>query len=191
MRGPDVYELQQRLTALGYWLGNVDGTFGDLTGQAVLAVQKTAGLTRDGIVGRRTAQALAAGVRPRPRSAVGNVIEIDKARQLLLVVSDGRLQWILNTSTGSGDAYLADGRTAWAVTPSGKFAVYREVDGEDVSPLGVLWRPKYFYQGIAIHGYDEVPPYPASHGCVRVSDPAIDFFWANEIATIGTAVWVY
>ena len=191
MRGPDVSSLQQHLTELGYWLGNSDGTFGDLTRQAVFAVQKTAGLTRDGIVGPRTAQVLAAGLQPRPRSTIGSVIEVDKARQLLLVVNDGVVRWILNTSTGSGAAYLSEGRTAWAVTPSGRFAVYREVNGEDVSPLGFLWRPKYFYQGIAIHGYDDVPPYPASHGCVRVSDSAIDFFWVNGIATVGTAVWVY
>lgn len=191
MRGSDVHQLQQRLTELGYWLGGADGSFGDLTRQAVLAVQKAAGLARDGTVGPDTAQALAAGTRAQPRSTVGSVIEIDKTRQLLLVVRDGSVRWVFNTSTGSGAAYRDRGGTAWAVTPNGKFVVYREVDGQDVSPLGVLWRPKYFTRGIAIHAYDDVPPYPASHGCVRVSDPAIDFFWATGIASIGTAVWVY
>jgi lipoprotein-anchoring transpeptidase ErfK/SrfK len=32
----------------------------------------------------------------------------------------------------------------------------------------VLWYPTYFLRGFAIHGYPEVPAYPASHGCVRV-----------------------
>jgi lipoprotein-anchoring transpeptidase ErfK/SrfK len=25
----------------------------------------------------------------------------------------------------------------------------------------------YFYGGYAIHGYESVPDYPASHGCIR------------------------
>jgi lipoprotein-anchoring transpeptidase ErfK/SrfK len=32
----------------------------------------------------------------------------------------------------------------------------------------VLYYPAYFLRGFAIHGYPDVPTYPASHGCVRV-----------------------
>ena len=49
--GPAVLALQQRLSSIGYWLGTPDGTFGDATEQAVYALQKAAGITRDGIVG--------------------------------------------------------------------------------------------------------------------------------------------
>ena len=38
--GKKVLELQQRLTALGYWLGVPDGRYGFLTQQAVVALQK-------------------------------------------------------------------------------------------------------------------------------------------------------
>ena len=183
--------LQQRLTRLGYWLGAADATYGDLTKQAVLALQKAAGLERDGIFGSRTARVLDMGLRPKARSGQGALIEVDKTRQLLLVVSAGTVKWSLNTSTGSGATYITDGATERAVTPSGKFVVYREVDGLDISPLGVLWRPKYFNGGIAIHGYDDVPPFPASHGCVRVSNAAIDFFWSAGIGSVGSSVWVY
>jgi lipoprotein-anchoring transpeptidase ErfK/SrfK len=36
-----------------------------------------------------------------------------------------------------------------------------------------VWLPYAFYfnQGIAFHEYPDVPPYPASHGCVRVPAP--------------------
>ena len=61
----------------------------------------------------------------------------------------------------------------------------------DRSPLGVLWRPRYFNGGIEVHGYPDVPAYPASHGWVRVSDGAIDWIWADGLAPVGTAVWVY
>ena len=61
--------LQQRLTELGYWNGKADGSFGSLTQQAVYALQKAAGLSRDGVVGTKTQKALDQGVRPKPRSA--------------------------------------------------------------------------------------------------------------------------
>jgi lipoprotein-anchoring transpeptidase ErfK/SrfK len=188
--GPAVLALQERLDALGYWLGPVDGTFGGLTRQAVYALQKATGLSRDGRVGPATRRALAAGVRPSPRSTTGRVVEIDLERQLLLVVHDGRLLTALNTSTGSGGTYWSEGRLRLAVTPRGRFHVYTQVDGLRVSPLGQLWRPKYFHGGIAVHGYDSVPPWPASHGCVRVSDAAIDRIWAEDLVPVGTAVWV-
>jgi len=189
-RGPAVLALQQRLSALGYWLGTPDGHFGDLTEQAVYALQKAAGVTRDGRVGPRTAKALARGVRPDARSTVGHVVEVDLARQLVLVVDDGRVRLVLNTSTGSGRTYWRDGRLRLAVTPRGHFAVYAEIDGLRMSPLGRLWRPKYFHGGIALHGSLFVPPWPDSHGCVRLSDPAIDMLWESGLAPIGTPVWV-
>ena len=32
----------------------------------------------------------------------------------------------------------------------------------------VLYYPSYFLRGFAVHGYVDVPTYPASHGCVRI-----------------------
>src|SRR5581483_4016256 len=32
----------------------------------------------------------------------------------------------------------------------------------------VLYYPSYFLRGFAVHGYPDVPPYPASHGCARI-----------------------
>ena len=62
--GAAVLALQRRLTSLGYWLGAADGAFGDLTRQAVVAVQKVAGLARDGVCGPATWARVDAGVRP-------------------------------------------------------------------------------------------------------------------------------
>lgn len=42
------------------------------------------------------------------------------------------------------------------------------MNGFDPSPLGTLYDPMYFTGGYAIHGNPSVPPFPASHGCVRV-----------------------
>lgn len=190
--GPDVQALQDQLSSLGYWMGEPDGTFGPTTEQAVLAVQKVAGLERTGIADAATRQAIDDGVAPQAQSTTGRVIEIDKARQVLLIVTDGQVNLTFNTSTGNEETYVSpQGGQSVAVTPTGQFRVNREIDGVRDGPLGTLYRPKYFNGGIAVHGSSSVPPYPASHGCVRVTNEAIDFIWDNEAAPIGTAVWVY
>lgn len=189
-RGPTVRHLQERLSELGYWLGTPDGAFGGLTQQAVFALQKAAGIGRDGVVGPRTEAALAAGVRPDSRAG-GTGVEIDLDRQLLLIVRDGAVTRVLNTSTGNGERYVSRGTTKTARTPTGTFAVYRQVDALEVAELGELYRPTYFYKGWAVHGSASVPPRPASHGCARVTNPAMNMIWAQGYLTVGTTVTVY
>ena len=191
MSGPVVLAAQQRLTRLGYWLGTPDGEYGYLTSQAVMALQKTAGLGRAGILGPRTKSALERGLRPKPRTGSGSAIEVDKDHQLVLVVVGGDLRYVLNTSTGSGRPYTSDGQSYVATTPEGRFSVQRQIDGLRVSRLGELWRPKYFTGGYALHGSPSVPGYAASHGCVRLSNPAIDLLWSSGTAPVGRTVWVY
>ncbi|MDU0314834.1 L,D-transpeptidase family protein [Phycicoccus sp. M110.8] len=188
--GPYVKQVQQRLTELGYWNGGADGTYGFLTSQAVMALQKAAGLGRDGVFGPATRRAMQAGIRPQSRTG-GTGVEIDKARQLLLVVRGGRVTTILNTSTGSGQHYSYNGVDHIALTPAGSFSVFRTVDHLDKGPLGDLWRPRYFNGGIAVHGAGAIPGYPASHGCARVSNPAMDMIWANNLMPVGSSVVVY
>lgn len=189
--GPAVVALQHRLAGLGYWLGPSDGVFGEATEQAVFALQKAAGIGVDGIVGPRTRQALARGVVPRARPVTGRAIEVDLSRQLVFVLDARRLVAVLNTSTGGGYRYRSEGTSALAVTPTGRFRVFRQVDALDVAPLGDLWRPKYFDGGIALHGAVSVPPVPVSHGCVRVSIAAMNWIWATHLAPVGTVVEVY
>ncbi len=188
--GAYVKSVQQRLSALGYWNGTADGQYGSLTEQAVLALQKAAGTGRDGVYGPATRKALQAGVRPKSRMG-GTGIEIDKARQLLLMVRGGKVTMILNTSTGSGQPYTSRGSTHIASTPAGSFSVFRSVDHLDKGPLGDLWRPRYFNGGIAVHGAGSVPGYAASHGCARVSNSAMNMIWANNLMPIGSRVVVY
>lgn len=188
--GPKVLALQQRLTELGYWLGTPDGSFGSLTQQAVWALQKSAGLRRDGVVGPKTLKALEAGRRPTA-TLKGDGVEIDIDRQVLLVVRGGEVRTILNTSTGSGEEYTStSGNQAIARTPRGRYTVYRGVDGEVTNSLGTLWRPRFFNRGIAVHGSGNIPPWPDSHGCARLSNSAIDMIWAKKLMPIGSRVVV-
>ncbi|WP_083971101.1 L,D-transpeptidase family protein [Actinoplanes awajinensis] len=190
-KGADVLALQNRLTELGYWNGTADGKFGGATQQAVYALQKAAGTGRDGVVGPKTRKILDKGVRPKAKSTSGRAVEIDLKRQLLMLVDNGEITQIFNTSTGSNEYYEQEGETFLADTPSGKFRVSRQIDGWRHAPLGLLWRPKYFNGGIAVHGATSVPPYAASHGCARVSISAMNWLWKNDALPLKTKVWVY
>lgn len=58
-RGDDVAELQSRLRFLGFYGGNVDGSFGSGTRRAVIGFQREFGMTADGRVGPQTKLKLA------------------------------------------------------------------------------------------------------------------------------------
>ena len=60
-------------------------------------------------------------------------------------------------------------------TPGGVFEFYRRYEGNRQGPLGGMYNPVYFNYGIAIHGAQNVPLYPASHGCVRVNNAIAEF----------------
>jgi lipoprotein-anchoring transpeptidase ErfK/SrfK len=189
--GPLVTELQKRLAALGYWLGSPGGYFGDATQQAVYALEKAAGIARTGIVNQQFVDALNADTVPTPKTTSGNAIDVDLERDLVEIVQNGRLVYTLNTSTGGGYTYVQSGVTNVAITPRGHFSTGRVVDGVVVDTLGTLWRPRFFVGGYAIHGDSFVPPYPDSHGCVRVSNEAINWIWATNLDPIGEPIYLY
>jgi len=189
--GDAVLALQNRLVELGYWLGSADGNYGQLTRQAVMAFQKAEGLGRDGVAGPITRDRLAGAQRQGSRAG-GTGIEIDLERQILMVVEGGQVQWVINTSTGNNETYSSStGGSAVAATPPGSFTIDREIDGLREAPLGTLYRPKYFNGGIAVHGSGSIPAHPASHGCARVTNSAMDMLWSSGVAQIGTRVTVY
>ena len=165
-----ILALQRRLGELGYDMGTPDGHFGWRTYYTVMAFQKVEGLPRTGDDSASLRQALAHASPPRPfvPNGVPTRVEIDLDRQVLLLWQGGALARVLSVSTGSGARYCVDGDCDVAVTPTGTFHIGRKYPGMEVSRLGELYHPMYFYGGIAIHGSPSVPAYPASHGCVRV-----------------------
>lgn len=180
-KGWHVTYLQRKLRANGYWLSSADGQYGQTTQQAVMAVQKVYGLRRDGVCGPSTWAVIARLHRAGSRTRSGNAIEIDKAKQVIRVVEGGRVTWVFNTSTG----------TSRTPTPAGRYAIERAINGIRHAELGDLWRPRYFYHGYAIHGSSSIPGYPASHGCARVSNSAMNYIWSADLAPMGRRVWVY
>lgn len=198
--GGETARIQGRLLELGFWLQAVDGNYGSTTSQAVMAFQKYHGIDATAAVDEQTAAVLsAAGERASGRADAGALVEIDKSRQLLFIVADGAAVWTINSSTGSEIPYEAVNdkdptkvERGDAVTPVGFFHTERErPDGWWAGDLGEIYRPKYFIGGIAVHGSNSIPKYPASHGCVRVSVSAMDFIWDSNLMPLGINVWVH
>jgi peptidoglycan hydrolase-like protein with peptidoglycan-binding domain len=198
--GEGARRVQERLLELGFWLQAVNGDFGVTTRQAIMAFQKYRGLVPTESIDEATAVALSeAQNRVHGHSNSGTLLEIDKTRQLMFVVVDGRTEWAINISTGSGIPYVSRDKNEWgkwvrgdSQTPDGIFTINREFEkGWRPGDLGEIYRPKYFNGGIAVHGAYKIPAHPASHGCVRVSTPAMDFLWSSGLAPRGTVVWVH
>lgn len=173
-RGPQVRAIEERLTAFKFDVTVLDDVFDQNTGHAVVAFQKVTGLPRTGRVTQDVVDALAATAAPPGPLVPGGGptrIEIDLPRQVLFLYHNDALIRILPVSTGSNRRFCADGRCRVAVTPPGSYRVGYRVNGwDESSPLGRLFNPLYYMVGlgIAIHGYPDVPPHPASKGCVRI-----------------------
>jgi L,D-transpeptidase catalytic domain/Putative peptidoglycan binding domain/PKD domain len=172
--GPSVYELDRRLSELHYALGQIDGYFGRDDVDAVIAFQKLHGLPRTGAVDTRFWAELQRARDPRPRYP-GDHVEISKGQQVLFLVRDGKVALIIPVSTG-----------ATGNTPLGHWRVYSRVPGFNAL---AMYYSSFFVGAFAIHGYHSVPPYPASHGCVRI--PLWVAHRVYSLIDYGTAIYIY
>jgi len=198
--GPDVHALLKRLHRLHYDTGPVDSSYGDDALHAVTAFEKVNGLTRNGVVTTPVWNKLNHPKRPHlrhPDSSAALAVEVNKNKQILMLAKYGKIWRILDTSTAGGYLYTnSSGQTERAVTPDGHFSVQYKLTGWHKSQLGELYYPSYFTNtGYAIHGEGngndsgEVPPYPNSHGCVRITNNAVLRYY--NLLTVGTSVWIY
>jgi hypothetical protein len=176
-RGVYVKLLERRLRVLRYHLARLDARFDFRTADAVLAFRKVQRMPRNARVTSSVWHALARPRRLHPRGNDHDFhIEIDQTRQVVFTVNDGEVTGIIHTSTGKPSTPTSDGH----------FRVARKLAG--YSEHG-LYYPSYFDGNRAIHGWPEVPTYPASHGCARV--PMWTARWIYGLAPIGTRVIVY
>ena len=179
-RGPAVAELAAQLRRLHY-AAPASAVFDGRLLDAVYAFQKVQGLPRTGTVEPGFWRRLSTPYTPIPRYArPSDHLEVNKGRQVLYVVRGSRVALIVPVSTAG---------IAGTYTPVGRFAIYRKVGGFDPSPLGTLYDPMYFTGGYAIHGNPSVPPYPASHGCIRVPMWLAGHLYATN--PYGETVYVY
>jgi len=169
-----------RLSELGYGRG----------GNALLAFQKYEGRKATGRLSRVDFDAIMSAAAPRARDAGYKHVEVDLDRQILLLTDDdGVVRKILPVSTGSNKQYNEKGMRGLAYTPRGRFKIYAKLNGWRKSPLGLLYYPNYFSDGLAIHGNPSVPRTPQSHGCIRI--PMSAAVETSRQMPIGTIVLIY
>jgi L,D-transpeptidase catalytic domain len=186
----EISEARELLDQLSYWV-NVDIKGNDASlRHALIAFQKIEGRDRTGALTVEELEALRVAQSPPVLETGYPHVEIDLHRQVLFIVDVAGVPLrILPISSGSGEFFTEGGVTRQAITPTGRFKVYRKIEGWRKSPLGLLYYPNYIYGGIAIHGNPSVPAHPASHGCIRIPMFASREF--SELATIGMVVIVY
>jgi peptidoglycan hydrolase-like protein with peptidoglycan-binding domain len=172
--GASAYELDRRLHELHYALGRMDGYYGQDDYDAVIAFQKLHGLPRTGSVDARFWRELQRASIPQARYP-GDHVEVSKGRQVLFLVRDGKVALVVPVSTG-----------ATGNTPLGHWRVYSRVPGFNAKEM---YYSSFFVGAFAIHGYHSVPPYPASHGCVRI--PLWVAVRVYSLIDYGTAVYIY
>lgn len=178
--GAVVGEIQQRLLASGFHASR-SGVFDFQTQAAVWALQKAFGLPVNGVVGEAELQHLrrrerAPVLRPDITDRFGDHVEISIGRQLVQVVRGGAVEWSVHTSTGKPST----------PTITGLFRILDHRPGFNASHM---YMTMHFSGGYAIHGYDPVPLYPASHGCARVIYADAELLYAVVPDGMPVIVW--
>lgn len=217
--GDEVKAMQQRLTDLGFQPGPIDGQFGTGTEQALWAFEGlVSNLTytqQTGVLTNELWQTMQDNIviQPKRTETTATHVEVDLPKQVLVVYDHGKAIFISHISSGklnadgtpatfcetitidtdSNGAPLAEPEKkaicAESKTPGGVFDIDRKVPGHRVGALGGMDDPVYFNYGIAIHGAENVPDEPASHGCIRIPK-----FLSATFPTLvgkGDQVWVW
>jgi hypothetical protein len=186
----ELKEAERRLAEMGYLTGRVDGAIDGDTRVGLITFQKWEGRKITGRLTRSELDAIRNANAPQAKDSGYKHVEVDLDRQVLLLTNEeGVVKTILPVSTGSGKHYKEKRMSGLAYTPRGRFRIYNKLSGWRKSPLGLLYYPNYFSDGLAIHGNPSVPHSPRSHGCVR-----IPMFAASEISRqlpVGTIVLIY
>jgi N-acetylmuramoyl-L-alanine amidase len=179
-RGDQVKVLLRALATLHFRVPGVSSSMSTAGTDAVIAFQKAYRLPRTYVFDNDDWRKLETATLLKPRySKPALHIEIDKTRQVLMVVRDGSPLGILAVSTG-----------ATGNTPEGTHSIqWKAYAARTPYGGGLLYWDMQFYPGFAMHAYPFVPPYPASHGCVR--QPTWVAPWTYSVSVVGETVYVF
>jgi N-acetylmuramoyl-L-alanine amidase len=199
--GRAVKSVQKRLNQLGYYAGPADGQYGNDLEEAVWAFKEVQGLpmnaNSNSIITYKFRKDLVHPKAPYskyPKGGAGR-IEINQNIEVLILYRNNKPHLILHVSSGGGYLYPCAGDPSAtcgpAVTPDGRYKALSYLQGDIKVPLGFMENPVFFIgRAYAIHGGDAVPWYPASHGCVRIYDDAVN--WFHKLVHIGsTHIYVF
>jgi hypothetical protein len=178
-KGPHVRGLLTALNRLKIRVPYIGSTLSRDCGDAVVAFQKAYRLPRTYVVDADDWKRLDTAKPVRPRYAKPyDHLEVDKTRQILMMVRNGSLRALIAISSG-----------ATGNTPEGSFRIQQKHPFTTSGYGGILFRTMGFYGNFAIHGYAPVPPYPASHGCVR--EPMWVADWIYTRTALGERLYIY
>jgi hypothetical protein len=153
--GGVVVGFKKAMRALGY-VANSGRCLGGKTQRGIIAYRSVNGMTRSTRAGKGLVKRVFAGrggYRVRHPGA-GTHVEAPLSKQVLVFAEGDRAVAIYPVSSGKSST----------PTVTGRFSFIRPEPGYNQKGMYYSW---YFYGGYAVHGYESVPDYPASHGCIR------------------------
>jgi hypothetical protein len=153
--GEVVIGFKKAMRKMGY-IANSGRCFGGKTGRGVLAYRKVNGMTRSARAGKGLVKRAFAGkgeYEVRHPNA-GEHVEAPLSKQVLVFAKGDRPFAVYPVSSGKSST----------PTVTGHFTFIRQEPGYNAHGMYYSF---YFYGGYAVHGYESVPDYPASHGCIR------------------------
>lgn len=176
-KGPRTKLFNKMLRNDGYHIVGISNRKTWSTDLAILAFRKTNNMRRNSVYRKSIFRKLLLGQGEfKPKYQDGRHVEVDISRQVMaLIVGDKAVQ-TFHVSTGGPST----------PTIRGKFRFYLRQAGYNSHRM--LWSV-YFRGGYATHGYDPVPNYNASHGCVRNPIPYSLFIY--RWVQIGMPIYVY
>jgi hypothetical protein len=153
--GDVVVGFKKAMRKMGY-VANSGRCFGGKTGRGVLAYRKVNDMTRSSRAGAGLVKSVFAGrggykvLHPD----AGEHLEAPLSKQVLVFTKGDKPFAIYPVSSGKPST----------PTVTGHFTFIRTEPGYNSHGMYYSF---YFYGGYAVHGYESVPDYPASHGCIR------------------------
>ena len=153
--GDVVVGFKKAMRKMGY-IANSGRCFGGKTARGVLAYRKVNDKARSMRAGKGLVKSVFAGrgaYKVRHPGA-GQHVEAPLSKQVLVFAKGDKPVAIYPISSGKSST----------PTVTGHYEFIRTEPGYNSHGMYYSW---YFYGGYAVHGYESVPDYPASHGCLR------------------------
>lgn len=153
--GNVVVGFKKAMRKMGY-IANSGRCFGGKTARGVLAYRKVNGMSRSYRAGAGLVKRVFAGKGEYEvlHPAAGEHLEAPLSKQVLVFAKGDKPFAVYPVSSGKSST----------PTVTGHFTFIRQEPGYNSHGMYYSF---YFYGGYAVHGYESVPDYPASHGCIR------------------------
>ncbi len=153
--GDVVIGFKKAMRKMGY-IANSGRCFGGKTARGVLAYRKVNDMSRTSRAGKGLVKRVFSGrgaYKVRHPGA-GEHLEAPLSKQVLVFADGDKPVAVYPVSSGKSST----------PTVTGHFEFIRTEPGYNSHGMYYSF---YFYGGYAVHGYESVPDYPASHGCIR------------------------